>query len=134
MSSQCTEIFLKTDIARDLIDQILDRINTYKKCVHHLTEKGIEGYIVETEQPGHLTVSVKDLDNKDFRLEQTECPDVLCEELMYGVLEGTFLDDNFEILNLHPMRWQDWYKERIDCISKTLKTLSEYIEHNNRRM
>ena len=123
-------MYLNNQIAEGLIDQIIDRINTYKKCVHHLTEKGIEGYIIETEQPGHMTISVEDLDAREYTLKQTDCPDVLSEELMYDVLEGTFLDDNFEILDLRPMRWQDWYNERIDNIQNTIKTLSEYINTN----
>ena len=81
-----------------------------------------------TEQVNHLTVSVKDVESREYVLEQTEYPDIMTEELMYDVLEGTFLDYNFEVLELTPMRWQDWYDERIDKIQETVKALSEYIE------
>ena len=121
-------MFLDNRTAEDLIDQILDRINVYKKCVSELTERGIEGYIIQTEQPNHLTISVENVENREYVLERTEYPDIMSEELMYDVLEGTFLDDNFEVLELSPMRWQDWYNERIDKIQETVKALSEYIE------
>lgn len=121
-------MFLNIRTAEDLIDRILDRLNVYKKCVSSLSERGIEGYIIQTEQVNHLTISVKNVESREYVLEQTEYPDIMTEELMYDVLEGTFLDYNFEVLELTPMRWQDWYNERIDKIQETVRTLSEYIE------
>ena len=93
-----------------------------------LEKRDLEEVVREKAVSPEVEKLPENVENREYVLERTEYPDIMSEELMYDVLEGTFLDDNFEVLELSPMRWQDWYNERIDKIQETVKALSEYIE------
>lgn len=123
-------MFLNRKIAEELVDDILDRMNVYKKSVKNLQDREIEGYVIQTDTLNHMVVKIKDMDVREYELEETCYPDVMCEELMYDVLEGIFLDKNLEVVNLQPMRWQDYYRERIEKLEATCKTMQEYIENH----
>lgn len=115
----------------ELCDRILDMTNLYKRNIEILNQRCIIGYVIKTSSGQTITskkVNDSEFDDiEEYMIEDSPQPSIYDEETMYEILESVIINKNCEIEELYPMRWQDYFEEKITKLHETLKVIADNI-------